>query len=59
MLICIFSDDLPNLKCFSLTCHGLTNEYDIQVLPLLRRMSNLEELTLDIINQNRTTINYE
>ncbi|CAF4437812.1 unnamed protein product [Rotaria socialis] len=48
-------DDLPNLKCFSLTCRCFTDDYDTQVLPLLRRMSNLEELALNIINQNRTT----
>ena len=36
-------------------CTCPDNEYDTQVLPLLRRMSNLEELTLDIYNENRTT----
>ncbi|CAF2987958.1 unnamed protein product [Rotaria sp. Silwood2] len=41
-------DELPNLKCFSLTCYDSTREYDNQVLPLLRRMSYLEELTLYI-----------
>ncbi|CAF1373693.1 unnamed protein product [Rotaria sordida] len=48
-------DDLPNMKCFSLTCRCSTNEYDTRVLPLLRRMRKLEELTLDIINDERTT----
>ncbi|CAF4023206.1 unnamed protein product, partial [Rotaria sp. Silwood1] len=48
-------DSLPNLKGFSLTCRCYTNEYDSQVLPLLHRMSNLEELTLDIVNHDRTT----
>ncbi|CAF4029189.1 unnamed protein product [Rotaria sordida] len=48
-------DDLPNLNCFSLTCFCLTNEYDTLVLPLLRRMSNLEELTLNITNEERNT----
>jgi hypothetical protein len=43
------------MKCFSLKCHGLTDEYDTRVLPLLRRMINLEELTLNIINEERTT----
>ncbi|CAF0820594.1 unnamed protein product [Rotaria sordida] len=38
--------DLSNLKCFSLTCHRRIRGYKIQVLPLLRRMSHLEELTL-------------
>ena len=44
----IFQDDLPNLKCFSLTCYNRTREYDNQIVPLLRRMSHLEELTLYI-----------
>ncbi|CAF4549255.1 unnamed protein product, partial [Rotaria sp. Silwood1] len=39
-------DNLPNLKCFSLTCDKITSQYDTTVLPLLRRMSHLEELTL-------------
>jgi hypothetical protein len=34
------------LKCFSLTSYRGTRGYDILVLPLLRRMLNLEELTL-------------
>ncbi|CAF3049186.1 unnamed protein product [Rotaria sp. Silwood2] len=41
-------DDLPNLKCFSLTttseCYA--DLYNTKILPLFRRMSNLEELTL-------------
>ncbi|CAF3934677.1 unnamed protein product, partial [Rotaria sp. Silwood1] len=41
-------DDLPNLKCFSLICYNGTRLYRKQVLPLLRRMSYLEELTLYI-----------
>ena len=44
------------MKCFSLTCRCITDEYDTQVLPLLHRMSNLEELTFDIIIENRTTL---
>ncbi|CAF4647541.1 unnamed protein product [Rotaria sp. Silwood2] len=44
-MLSFFQDDLPNLKCFSLTCDKLTLDYDITVLPLLRRMSYLEELT--------------
>ena len=43
------------MKFFSLTYRCLTNEYGTEVLPLLRRMSNLEELALYIINDNRTT----
>jgi hypothetical protein len=33
-----------------------TNEFDYQVLPFLRRMSNLEELTLKISNEDRTSV---
>ncbi|CAF4912563.1 unnamed protein product [Rotaria sp. Silwood1] len=49
-------DDLPNLKCLSLTTpFCLTNTYDTQFLPLFHRMLNLEELTLYITIKNRTT----
>ncbi|CAF4030148.1 unnamed protein product, partial [Rotaria sp. Silwood1] len=49
-------DDLPNLKYFSLTAfYYLTDHYDTEILPLFRRMSNLEELTLYIIVKDRTT----
>ncbi len=41
-----FQVDPSNLKYFSLICYRPTKEYRIQVLPLLRRMSHLEELTL-------------
>lgn len=34
------------MKYFSLKCLTITFEYDTQILPLLRRFSNLEELTL-------------
>ncbi|CAM4777925.1 unnamed protein product, partial [Rotaria magnacalcarata] len=37
---------LPKLKCFALTSYHHTSFYDSQIVPLLRRMSNLEELTL-------------
>ncbi|CAF1676580.1 unnamed protein product, partial [Rotaria magnacalcarata] len=56
LLIVYNMDNLPNLKCFSLKCYCLTNEYDTKILPLLRRMPNLEELSLDIINEYRTTL---
>ncbi|CAF5055349.1 unnamed protein product, partial [Rotaria sp. Silwood1] len=36
--------NLPNLKCFSLSCNLGTNNYDELILPLLHRMSNLEQL---------------
>src|SRR5579871_2829028 len=38
--------DLPNMKCFYLNISHLNYEYDTQVVPLVRRMYNLEELTL-------------
>ncbi|CAF3252863.1 unnamed protein product [Rotaria socialis] len=47
-------DDLPNLKCFSLICDCSGKQYDSKIVPLLRRMFNLEELTLNIIIENRT-----
>ncbi|CAF1364571.1 unnamed protein product [Rotaria sordida] len=37
---------LPKLKCFSLISHNDTYVYDKKIVPLLCRMSNLEELTL-------------
>ncbi|CAF1102925.1 unnamed protein product [Adineta steineri] len=42
----INQDHLPNLKCFSLSCKRETFDYEIAVLPLLYRMSYLEELDL-------------
>ncbi|CAF3079648.1 unnamed protein product [Rotaria socialis] len=45
-------DDLPNLKCFSLT-YNFIKVYDAQVIPLLRRMSHLKELTLYLSIENR------
>ncbi|CAF1617429.1 unnamed protein product, partial [Rotaria sp. Silwood1] len=41
-------DSLTNLKCFSLICYKITRGYDNLILPLLRRMLNLEELSLYI-----------
>ncbi|CAF1066833.1 unnamed protein product [Rotaria sordida] len=46
-------NDLPNLKYFSLKYVCVTEEYDSKILSLLRRMSNLEELTLYLTIQNR------
>ncbi|CAF4572452.1 unnamed protein product, partial [Rotaria sp. Silwood2] len=37
---------LPELKCFSLTSTKYTSHYSDQIIPLLRRMINLKELTL-------------
>ncbi|CAF4179368.1 unnamed protein product [Adineta steineri] len=42
----INQDHLPNLKCFSLSCKMEIYAYDTAILPLLYRMSNLEELDL-------------
>ncbi|CAF4073853.1 unnamed protein product [Rotaria sp. Silwood2] len=41
--------ELPKLKCFSLTSVECTFKYDDQIIPLLRRMTNLEELMLFLI----------
>ncbi|CAF2099454.1 unnamed protein product [Rotaria magnacalcarata] len=44
------------MKYFSLTSHCYFEDgYDTNILPLFRRMSNLEELTLHINLRNRTT----
>ncbi|CAF3671279.1 unnamed protein product [Rotaria sp. Silwood1] len=39
-------DDIPNLKCFSLIHYGLIEECDNKIVSHLRRMINLEKLTL-------------
>jgi len=39
---------LPNLRIFSLCCNGIINDFDELIVPLLRRMLNLEELHLNI-----------
>ncbi|UJR08853.1 hypothetical protein I4U23_013108 [Adineta vaga] len=39
-------NNLNHLKCFSLTSKSITNEYNNQIVPLLRRMLNLQDLTL-------------
>ena len=36
------------MKSFSVECSCTTKKYETEFLPLLRRMSNLEELTLNI-----------
>ncbi len=41
------------MKCFSLKSYSLTNQYDDQILPLLRRMPFLEKLTLYLRIENR------
>ncbi|CAF4771781.1 unnamed protein product, partial [Rotaria sp. Silwood2] len=40
---------LPKLKYFSLKSYCRTFYYDSQIVPLLRRMSNLEQLTLLLV----------
>lgn len=42
------------MKSFSLSSHGETKEYDSQVVPLLRRMAYLEELTLRLTVNDRS-----
>ncbi len=42
----VFQEDLPNLKSFSLRCSTSTDVYDELIVPLLHRMSNLENLRL-------------
>ncbi|CAF3172235.1 unnamed protein product [Rotaria sp. Silwood2] len=42
----ILTKKIPNLKHFSLHCKRGTNQYNELILPLLHRMSNLEELDL-------------
>ncbi|CAF4929227.1 unnamed protein product, partial [Rotaria sp. Silwood1] len=41
---------LPNLQCFSLIHEGRTSMYDEIFVPLLRRMPNLEELSLYFVS---------
>ncbi|CAF0902910.1 unnamed protein product [Rotaria sordida] len=48
------TNELPNLKSFSLTYYYETNAYDNQVIPLLRRMTHLEKLTLYIRIDDRS-----
>ncbi|CAF4820389.1 unnamed protein product [Rotaria sp. Silwood1] len=45
----INQDDLPNLKCFSFSSNYETFDYDELILPLLYRMSNLEQLGLYLL----------
>ncbi|CAF1348775.1 unnamed protein product [Rotaria sordida] len=42
----INKEKLPNLRCFSLYCFSEIRFYDNIIIPLLHRMSNLEELAL-------------
>ncbi|CAF3532252.1 unnamed protein product [Rotaria socialis] len=47
-----FQNDLPNLKCFSLTYNSI-EAYGAHVIPLLRRMSHLKGLILYLSIENR------
>ncbi|CAF0914405.1 unnamed protein product [Rotaria sordida] len=42
----VVDNDLPNLKCFSLTCYRSFQGFDNVIVRLLHRMIYLEELTL-------------
>jgi hypothetical protein len=51
-----FQKGLHNLKCFSLTAFAINmSTYDNQIVPLLRQMSQLEQLTLSLGVFQRTT----
>ncbi|CAF1139914.1 unnamed protein product [Rotaria sordida] len=54
LIVTIDNNALLNLKCFSLTIYDLSYGYDTQIVPLVRRMRNLEELTLYLCIKNRT-----
>jgi len=41
------------LKCFSLTSYNITLHYNALVVPLLRRMTYLEKLTLYLLTSSR------
>ncbi|CAF2131796.1 unnamed protein product [Rotaria magnacalcarata] len=43
------TNKLPELKCFSLASIQFTSHYENQIISLLRRMINLEELTLCLL----------
>ncbi|CAF1247349.1 unnamed protein product, partial [Rotaria sordida] len=46
---------LLKLRCFSLYVYFSTNEFDNLIVPLLRRMSNLEKLTLSLRVRGRNS----
>ncbi|CAF1236180.1 unnamed protein product [Rotaria sordida] len=54
-ILIINKEKLPNLRCFSLSCHSDVNFYDTVLIPLLYRMSNLEQLSLYLscVHHNR------
>ncbi|CAF0849799.1 unnamed protein product [Rotaria sordida] len=48
-------DEVHNLKYFSLTCYEYIDNYDDVIVPLLRRMTHLEKLTLYLRVLNRSS----
>ncbi|CAF1534636.1 unnamed protein product, partial [Rotaria sp. Silwood1] len=46
---------LPNLKCFVLNCFAVLHAFDGIIVSLLYRMSNLEELTLNLVIFGRSS----
>ncbi|CAF2126866.1 unnamed protein product, partial [Rotaria magnacalcarata] len=46
---------IPNIKCFSVHCEQTTNVYHEIIVPFLRRMSNLEKLSLNLDISVRNT----
>ncbi|CAF4190152.1 unnamed protein product, partial [Rotaria sordida] len=47
---------LPNLRCFSLHCDSIINDFEQLILTLKYRMSNLEKLELNVNISMTTTI---
>ncbi|CAF2132009.1 unnamed protein product, partial [Rotaria magnacalcarata] len=47
-------NNLPDLKCFHLQYDSLSDTYDRQILPILRRMSNIEALNLHLTIDKQT-----
>ncbi|CAF1126930.1 unnamed protein product [Rotaria sordida] len=54
-VLIINKEKLPNLRCFSLSRHSNAHFYDTVLIPLLYRMSNLEQLSLYLscVHRNR------
>ncbi|CAF5045275.1 unnamed protein product [Rotaria sp. Silwood1] len=49
-------DKLPNLRCFSLHCDSIINNFEQLILTLIYRMLNLEKLELNVNISMTTTI---
>lgn len=50
-----FQGELPYLKCLRLSCDAFAGSYSQLVVPLLRRMSNLEEVNLNLEISGQTS----